>query len=120
MGDSPIIGAGLYVDNEVGACGSTGRGEANLQNCSSFLVVELMRQGATPAEACRRVLQRVADKTEGRLRDSAGRPNYQLKFYAVRKDGLVGGGCMRGTGQMAVHDGTTCRLVDLQPLFAAP
>ena len=121
VGDSPIIGAGLYVDNEVGACGSTGRGEANLLNCSSFLVVELMRNGAGPEEACRRVLQRVADRTEPRLRDAQGRPGYQLKLYALHKDGTVGGACMRGTkGQMAVHDGTDCRLIALPGLYPAP
>jgi N4-(beta-N-acetylglucosaminyl)-L-asparaginase len=120
VGDSPILGAGLYVDNEVGACGSTGRGEANLQNCSSFLVVELMRAGAKPEEACREVLRRIAARTEKRLRDAKGEPNYQLTFYAIRKDGLVGGACLRGEGRMAVHDGKECRLVTLPGLFAAP
>ena len=118
VGDSPIIGAGLYVDNAVGACGSTGRGEANLQNCSCFLAVELMRAGASPEEACRRVLQRVAEHTEPRLRNGKGEPNYQLTFYALRKDGMIGGGCMRGEGKMAVHDGRGGRLVTLPGLFA--
>ncbi|MFH1746278.1 MAG: N(4)-(beta-N-acetylglucosaminyl)-L-asparaginase [Planctomycetota bacterium] len=121
VGDSPIIGAGLYVDNEVGGCGSTGRGEANLQNCSCFLAVELMRSGATPEEACRQVMQRVADKTEPRLRRPNGQPNYQLKLYAVRKDGMVGGACMLDDkGQMAVHDGGESRLINLPGLFPAP
>src|SRR6185436_2608123 len=61
VGDSPIIGAGLYVDNEVGSCGSTGRGEANLLNCSSLLVVENMRRGMSPKDACLAVFQRIAD-----------------------------------------------------------
>ncbi|MCK4342777.1 MAG: N(4)-(beta-N-acetylglucosaminyl)-L-asparaginase [Phycisphaerae bacterium] len=120
VGDSPILGAGLYVDNEVGACGSTGRGEANLINCSSFLVVELMRGGATPEEACKQVLKRVADRTEPRLRNGQGQPSYQLKLYAVRRDGMVGGACMRGDeGRMAVHDGKECRLVGLEGLYPA-
>lgn len=117
VGDSPIIGAGLYVDNEVGACGSTGRGEANLLNCSCLLVVEHMRRGMTPEEAARAVLERIAAKTEPRLRDAQGRPNYGLHFYAIRKDGLVGGGTMRGTSKMAYHDGQTCRHVPLRGIF---
>ncbi len=113
VGDSPIIGAGLYVDNDVGACGSTGRGEANLQNCSCFMIVEFMRNGLTPEQACLTMLQRVADKTEPRLRDENGKPNYGLTFYAVRKDGLFGGASMWGKARMAVHDGTECRHVEL-------
>jgi len=126
VGDSPIIGAGLYVDNEVGACGSTGRGEANLQNCSCFMVVEFMRRGMTPAEACLAMLKRVAAKTEPRLRDPQGRPRFGLNFYAVRKDGLFGGATMRsrrekagkkGTPQMAVYADGQARLVELEVLY---
>lgn len=117
VSDSPILGAGLYVDNAVGACGSTGRGEANLLNCSSFMVVELMRAGVAPEEACRRMLRRVAEKTEIRLRDDQGEPAYQLILYALRRDGVVGGACMRGQAEMAVHDGQSCRRVKLAGLF---
>jgi N4-(beta-N-acetylglucosaminyl)-L-asparaginase len=120
VGDSPIIGAGLYVDNEVGAAGSTGRGEENLQNCSSFMVVEFMRNGMIPEEACLAILKRVAGKCEKRLRDDQGRPRFGLTFYAVRKDGLVGGASMRGDGKMAYHDGTECRRVDIPGLYPAP
>lgn len=116
VGDSPIIGAGLYVDNEVGACGSTGRGEANLQNCSCFMIVEFMRSGMTPEEACLAMLQRVADKTEPRLRDEKGKPNYGLTFYSVRKDGVFGGAAMWGEARMTVHDGTKCRTIKLPSL----
>jgi N4-(beta-N-acetylglucosaminyl)-L-asparaginase len=119
VGDSPIIGAGLYVDNEVGACGSTGRGEANMLNCTCFLVVELMRAGATPAEACLEALGRVARRTEARLRDAQGYPNFGLILYALRKDGVFGGASLRGTATMAVHDGTQARLVDLPGIFPA-
>jgi N4-(beta-N-acetylglucosaminyl)-L-asparaginase len=119
VGDSPIIGAGLYVDNAVGACGSTGRGEANLVNCSSFMVVALMSGGATPEEACRQVLQGVAERTERRLCDTEGRPDYGLRLYAIRKDGLVGGASLRGRGRIAVHDGSECRMVDMPGLFPA-
>ncbi len=118
VGDSPIIGAGLYIDNEVGACGSTGRGEANLLNCTCFHVVELMRAGAPPAEACRTALARVAARTEARLRDQRGEPDYQLKLYALRRDGVFGGMCMRDEeGQIAVHDGQSARLLPLPGLF---
>jgi N4-(beta-N-acetylglucosaminyl)-L-asparaginase len=113
VGDSPIIGAGLYVDNEIGACGSTGRGEANLQNCSCFMIVEFMRQGMTPDEACLEMLKRVADKTEPRLRDESGKPNYGLTFYAVRKDGLVGGATMWGKAKMTVRDPAASRQIEL-------
>lgn len=116
VGDSPIIGAGLYVDNDVGACGSTGRGEANLQNCSCFMIVEFMRRGMTPEEACLTMLKRIAAKTEPRLRDRQGRPNYGLKFYALRKDGLFGGAGIWAGGKLAVHDAAGSRQVVLPSL----
>lgn len=119
VGDSPIIGAGLYVDNGVGACGSTGRGESNIQNLTSYCVVELMRQGRTPEEACKEALQRVADRAEKRLRNAAGEPDFGLTLYAVRKDGLVGGASMRGVGKMTVHDGKEARHVDIPGLYQA-
>lgn len=88
VGDSPILGAGLYVDNDVGAAGSTGRGEANLYGLCSFLVVEEMRRGRHPrdaaAEACRRI---AANTVEQRLLDDQGRPNFGINFYAVNKAG---------------------------------
>ena len=108
VGDSPIIGAGLYVDNEVGACGSTGRGEANIQNCSCAMIVEFMRSGMTPEEASLAMLDRVAKKTEPRLRRQSGEANYQLTFYAVRRDGQFGGAAMWEGSSMAMHDGQVC------------
>ena len=116
VGDSPILGAGLYVDNGVGACGSTGRGEANLQNCSSFMVVEFMRQGMPPEQACMEMLKRIAKTTEPRLRDKDGHPDFGLNFYALRKDGLFGGATMWGKSAMSVHDGTYCRKIELPAL----
>jgi N4-(beta-N-acetylglucosaminyl)-L-asparaginase len=118
VGDSPIIGAGLFVDNEVGAAGSTGRGEANLQNCTSLLVVERMRAGLTPEEACLEALRVVAKRTEKRLRNAQGEPNYGLTMYALRKDGLYGGATLRGEARMAVHDGREARHVKLPGLYA--
>src|SRR5688572_19363704 len=69
VGDSPIIGAGQYCDNDVGAAGSTGRGEANIKVCGAFLTVEFMRQGMTPQQACLATLERAVAMTERRLLD---------------------------------------------------
>ncbi len=117
VGDSPIIGAGLYVDNAIGAAGSTGRGEANLQNCSSFLVVEYMRAGKSPEQACLDVLQRVTDNTEPRLLDKQGRPAFGLTFYAVHKDGRYGSASMWSGKHYAVHDGTKAERKNCAYLF---
>jgi N4-(beta-N-acetylglucosaminyl)-L-asparaginase len=106
VGDSPILGAGLYVDNEVGACGSTGRGEANLLNCASFLVVENMRNGMSPEEAGLAALKRVAEKTEPRHLDDKGRPTFGLSFYVINKRGDYAGVSMWSGAKYVVHDGT--------------
>ena len=83
IGDSPVIGAGLYCDNTVGAAGSTGRGEANLENLASFLIVERMRAGDSPQAACLYACQRIADHTKlARLLDANGRPDFNVQFYA--------------------------------------
>ena len=88
VGDSPILGAGLYVDGEVGAAGSTGRGEANLFSLGSFLVVEGMRQGKSPKDAGMAALARVvANTVEKRLLNARGKPNFNLVFYAVNTKG---------------------------------
>src|SRR6478672_7912518 len=92
VGDSPILGAGLYVDNEVGAAGSTGRGEANLYNLSSFLIVEALRRGAHPKDAGMEALKRVvANTVEKRLLNERGRPNFDLKFYVLNRRGEYAG-----------------------------
>jgi N4-(beta-N-acetylglucosaminyl)-L-asparaginase len=91
-GDSPILGAGLYVDGEVGAAGSTGRGEANLYNLCSFLIVEEMRRGAHPKDAGLTALKRVAKNTiEKRLLNSRGQPNFGLNFYCLNAKGEFAG-----------------------------
>lgn len=88
VGDSPILGAGLYVDNEVGAAGSTGRGEANLYNLCSFFIVEEMRRGAHPKDAAMAALRRVKENTvEKRLLNGRGNPAFGLSFYVVNKKG---------------------------------
>jgi N4-(beta-N-acetylglucosaminyl)-L-asparaginase len=91
-GDSPILGAGLYLDGEVGAAGSTGRGEANLYNLSSYLIVEEMRRGAHPKDACVTTLKRIAKNTiEKRLLTDNGRPNFGLNFYCLNAKGEYAG-----------------------------
>lgn len=92
VGDSPILGAGLYVDGEIGAAGSTGRGEANLFGLCSFLIVELMRGGASPKDAGMAALKRVAANTvEKRLRNNRGQPNFNVNYYIVNTRGDYAG-----------------------------
>lgn len=118
VGDSPILGAGLYLDNEVGSGGSTGRGEANLVNLSSFVIVEMMRQGKPPKDAVMEACRRIAASTVApRLRDAQGRPNFDVKFYCVAKDGRFAGGSLRPGGTMAVHDGESAKLVECESLY---
>jgi len=117
VGDSPIIGAGLYVDNAVGSCGSTGRGEANLQNLSSHAAVELMRGGMSPRDAGLEILRRVAEHTVPRLRDDQGRPSFDLKFYLLAKDGTHAGVTMWGPAKFAVTDASGARHEECAALY---
>ncbi|RIV73777.1 isoaspartyl peptidase/L-asparaginase family protein [Flagellimonas aequoris] len=94
VGDSPIIGAGLYVDNEVGGATATGVGEEVIRTVGSFLIVELMRQGKSPQEACEEGVKRIMKKNEGRK-------DFQIGFLAINKNGETGGYC--------VHPGFTYR-----------
>jgi N4-(beta-N-acetylglucosaminyl)-L-asparaginase len=92
VGDSPILGAGLYVDGEVGAAGSTGRGEANLYHLCSFLIVEEMRRGVHPKDAGFNALKRVATQTtEKRLLNRRNQPNFGLNFYILNARGEYAG-----------------------------
>jgi N4-(beta-N-acetylglucosaminyl)-L-asparaginase len=116
-GDSPILGAGLYVDGEVGAAGSTGRGEANLYNLSSFLIVEEMRRGAHPKDAGMTALKRVAKNTiETRLLNSKGQPNFGLSFYILNAKGEFAGVAMyEGTYAVCTEDGP--QTLPVEPVF---
>lgn len=92
VGDSPILGAGLYVDGNVGAAGSTGRGEANLYNLCSFLIVEEMRRGAHPKDAGMEALKRIkANTVEKRLLNAQGTPNFGINFYIINAKGEYAG-----------------------------
>ena len=117
VGDSPIIGAGQYCDNEVGAAGSTGRGEANIKVCGAFLAVEFMRQGMTPQAALMKVMERVIAMTEKRLLNDQGRPYFQLQYYAVNKKGEYAGACAYEGSKFAVADANGARLEDCAYLF---
>lgn len=91
IGDSPIIGAGLYVDNEVGAACATGLGETVIRQCGSFLVVEMMRLGKSPTEACRIAVERIVKHEKEKVKD------LQVGFLAINKKGE--------TGSFAIHKG---------------
>ena len=98
VGDSPIIGAGLYVDGEVGAATATGHGEEVIRIAGCHLVVELMRQGRTPEEACREAVERVYRKQKNRLSD------IQVGFIALNREGKYGAFCLQPGFSYAVKD----------------
>ena len=101
-GDSPILGAGQYVDNDVGAAGSTGRGEANLYNLCCFLIVESMRHGMSPKDAGMAALGRVrANTIESRLLNARGLPSFDLRFFVLNKAGDQAGVAMYGSAESA-------------------
>ena len=116
VGDSPIIGAGQYCDNAIGAAGSIGLGEANIKICGGFLTVEFMRRGMKPADACLETLKRAVAATEPRLLGEGGRPKYGLVFHAVNKRGEFGAASFY-PGRYAVFDGTEAKLLDCATLY---
>jgi N4-(beta-N-acetylglucosaminyl)-L-asparaginase len=123
VGDSPILGAGLYVDNEVGAAGSTGRGEANLYNLSSFLIVEMLRQGKHPKDAGMEALRRICKNTiEKRLLTDRGNPKFNVSFYVLNKAGDYAGVSMYGgaASKFAVCDENGPRHELFEPFLDAP
>jgi len=118
VGDSPIIGAGLYVDNEIGACGSTGRGEENLKNLSCFLAVEFMRQGQSPQQACLNTVKRIVNHAKlPSLLGKNGKPNFNVSFYALNKNGDFGAASVYGPVKYAVNNGVENKLFEGSYLF---
>ena len=107
VGDSPIIGAGMYVDNEVGVVGATGKGEEVIKTCGSFLVVELMRQGYTAMDACKEAVKRI-------LRKQSGKSDFQIGYIALRKDGQVGFSAIHDGFQYALFKNNENKLYDVK------
>ncbi len=114
VGDSPIIGAGLFVDGDVGGAGSTGKGEENIKISGGHTIVEMMRKGMKPADACLEALARVARNYSN---DKKKLGTFQISFYALNKDGEYGSASLwkhshdpSRASHFAVHDGTEARL----------
>jgi N4-(beta-N-acetylglucosaminyl)-L-asparaginase len=121
VGDSPIIGAGLYVDGDVGGAGSTGKGEENIKICGGHTIVEMMRKGMKPADACLEALGRVARNYNN---DKKKLGTFHLYYYALNKDGVYGSASLWKNGyeeskiaKFAVHDGTEARLEPCKTFF---
>ncbi|HEV8169959.1 MAG TPA: N(4)-(beta-N-acetylglucosaminyl)-L-asparaginase [Pyrinomonadaceae bacterium] len=118
LGDSPILGAGLYVDGAVGAAGSTGRGEANLFNLCSFVIVEEMRRGAHPKDAGMEVLNRIKSNTiEKRLLNSRGLPNFGINFYILNAKGEFAGVTMYEGASFAMCNENGPQTLKSEPLL---
>jgi N4-(beta-N-acetylglucosaminyl)-L-asparaginase len=109
VGDSPIIGAGLYVDNEIGAATATGHGEEVIRITGCHLVVELMRQGLSPQKACEEAVMRIVKLTQNRGKELK---DIQVGFIALNKKGEYGSYCIQGGFNYAVHDATGNKLID--------
>ena len=110
IGDSPIIGAGLFVDNEVGCAAATGLGEEVIKTTGSFLVVELMRQGYDPTKACEEALNRV-------IKAHNGNPDFQIGYIAMRKDGKIGAACLKWSFEYALSQGGENKLHKIKGLI---
>nr|WP_294938067.1 N(4)-(beta-N-acetylglucosaminyl)-L-asparaginase [uncultured Flavobacterium sp.] len=109
VGDSPIIGAGLYVDNEIGAATATGHGEEVIRIAGCHLVVELMRQGKSPQKACEEAVMRIVKLTKNRNKNLK---DIQVGFIALNKKGQCGAYCVQGGFNYAKHDDSGNRLID--------
>ena len=107
VGDSPIIGAGMFVDNEIGAVGATGKGEEVIKTCGSFLVVELMRQGYSAMDACEEAVKRI-------IRKQSGQSDFQIGYIALRKDGQVGFSAIHDGFQYALYKKNENKLYDVK------
>jgi N4-(beta-N-acetylglucosaminyl)-L-asparaginase len=121
VGDSPILGAGLYVDGSVGAAGSTGRGEANLYNLCSFLIVEEMRRGRSPKDAGMEALRRIkANTVEKRLLNKDGNPAFGINFYVLNARGEYAGVTMYEGAKYAVCTDAGPQTLNCEPLLPRP
>jgi N4-(beta-N-acetylglucosaminyl)-L-asparaginase len=111
VGDSPIIGAGLYVDNEIGAATSTGVGEEVIRIVGCHLVVELMRQGNSPEQACKLAVERIIQKNPEKAK------TIQVGFLALNKNGEYGAYCLQKGFTFAVHDEGNNKLFDSKSYY---
>jgi isoaspartyl peptidase/L-asparaginase-like protein (Ntn-hydrolase superfamily) len=110
VGDSPIIGAGLFVDNEIGGATATGMGELVIKTVGSFLVVELMRQGRNPQQACEEAIDRIVHKVpENKIR--------QVGFIAMNKHGETGAFCLQPGFNYALYQNSKNKLIDSKSYY---
>jgi N4-(beta-N-acetylglucosaminyl)-L-asparaginase len=114
VGDSPIIGAGLYVDNEVGACGSTGRGEEVILSCGSASVIENLRRGKSPEEAGLDVLRKIVDRAKRlpRILKDDGTPDFNVNLYVLDRKGNYAGTAIWSDSYFTVNDGKENRRIE--------
>ena len=119
VGDSAVTGAGVYTENGAGSCGSTGRGEANLVTCGSHTVVEFLRQGKSPEEACLLALRRISEKTHlvPRHRDAKGRPKFNVSFYCIDPSGRAAGAAIWSGAKYVVGDTDGVRTLESAYLY---
>jgi N4-(beta-N-acetylglucosaminyl)-L-asparaginase len=111
VGDSPIIGAGLYVDNEVGAATSTGVGEEVIRICGSHTVVELMRQGLSPEQSCKKAIERLVKMRGDKVKDM------QVCFIAINKKGEFGGYALQKNFSYAVHTSSGSKIYSSKSIY---
>ena len=116
VGDSPIIGAGQYTDNDIGAAGSTGLGELNIMVCGAYTTVENMRRGMSPTDAALATCRKAVQMAPQRFLKPDGTPNFQLNFYAVNKKGEFGSAAVYPS-KYAVHEGSAASFRDCATLF---
>lgn len=119
VGDSPILGSGLYVDDAVGSAGATGRGEATMHHCASYEVVRRMEAGLDPTRACLESLRRIAAYTrEPRLLRAPGIPTFNVTLYALRKDGQAGAASLQEGSSFILHSSGVTKMLPAAFLFA--
>lgn len=113
VGDSPLIGSGLYVDNAIGSCGSVGRGEAVILSAGSHAVVQAMGQGIPPEQAALKVLEWIVDHTRlPRLLNAEGKPDFNVNFYALDHQGRHAMASIWSGGSYTAHDGRQARVLE--------
>ena len=116
VGDSPIVGAGLYADNETGSCGSVGRGETNMENLTSYAAVQHLSRGQSPSDAGLAALRGLKQKTPAQRKDAAGKLTIDVRLFVLSIDGRHAGVCTSGNQWLSVVDESGTRVEDCQLL----